>query len=46
MDFDEELKKFLPSVDVDEAEDVIYNRDLTDLLDAMDDILNEKNAKG
>ena len=27
IDFDEEIKKFQPSLEVDEAEDAIYNND-------------------
>ena len=38
IDFEEELKKFKPSLEVEEAEEAIYNQDLTD----MTDILREK----
>ena len=31
IDFEEELKKFHPSLEVDEVEEAIYNHDLTDL---------------
>ena len=31
IDFEEELKKFKPSLEVEEAEDAIYDRDLTDI---------------
>lgn len=41
LDFDEELKKFEPSSEIQEAEDVIYNRDLTDLIDVMQDLLQQ-----
>ncbi len=41
LDFDEELKKFEPSPEIQEAEDVIYNRDLTDLVDVMEDLLKD-----
>ena len=30
INFEEELKKFKPSLEVEEAEDAIYDRDLTD----------------
>ena len=33
IDFEEELKKFHPSLEVEEAEDAIYNQDLTDMAD-------------
>ena len=32
INYEEELKKFHSSLDVNEAEDAIYNRDLTDIL--------------
>ena len=35
IDFEEELKKFEPSMEVEDAEDAIYNRDLTDILQEM-----------
>ena len=31
INYEEELKKFHSSLDVNEAEDAIYNRDLTDM---------------
>ncbi len=41
IDFEEELKKFKPSLEVEEAEDAIYDRDLTDMTDIMQEILRE-----
>ena len=35
IDFEEELKKFHPSVEVEEAEQAIYNKDLTDMTDVL-----------
>ena len=35
INFDEELKKFHPSLEVEGAEDAIYNQDLTDLADVL-----------
>ena len=43
IDFEEELKKFHPSLEVDEVEEAIYNHDLTDLPDLLVEI--EKNRK-
>ncbi len=40
IDFDDELKKFEPSEEINEAEEAVYNRDLTDLTDAMIAIMN------
>ena len=31
IDFEEELKKFQPSLEVEDAEEAIYNHDLTDM---------------
>ncbi len=42
IDFEEEIKKFHPSLEVEEAEDAIYNNDLTDAVDLMVEILKEK----
>lgn len=39
IDFEEELKKFQASLEVEEAEDAIYNRDLTDMTDILREIL-------
>ena len=33
IDFEEELKKFHPSLEVDEVEEAIYKQDLTDAAD-------------
>lgn len=41
IDFEEELKKFKPSLEVEEAEDAIYDRDLTDMTDIMKEIIKE-----
>ncbi len=35
IDFEEELKKFHPSLEVEEAEDAIFNQDLTDMADIL-----------
>ena len=37
LDFEEELKKFQPSLEVEDIEDAVYQEDLT----AMTDILRE-----
>lgn len=33
INFEEELKKFHPSLEIDDAEEAIYNQDLTDVAD-------------
>ncbi len=39
IDFDEEVKKFQPSLEVDEAEDAIYNNDAADVTGVIDRIV-------
>ena len=36
INFEEELKKFHPSLEIDEAEDVIINHNLTDFTDILE----------
>ena len=35
INFDEEIKKFHPSLEVEDAAEAIYNQDLTDMADLM-----------
>ena len=35
IDFEEELKKFHQSLEVEDAEDAIFNQDLTDMADIL-----------
>lgn len=35
LDFEEELKKFHPSLEVGEVEEAVYNHDLSDLTDLL-----------
>ena len=39
IDFNEEIARFQPSLEVDQAEEAIYNNDMTDLADIIDLIL-------
>ena len=41
INFDEELKKFHPSREVEDAEDAIYNQDLTDMADVLVKMIKE-----
>lgn len=41
ISFEEELKKFQPSLEVEEAEEAIYNHDLTDMTDILQEMLKE-----
>ncbi len=41
INYEEELKKFQPSLGVDETEGAIYSRDLTDVIDILKEMLKE-----
>ena len=41
INFEEELKKFHPSLEVEEAEEAIYNQDLTDMADVLVKMVKE-----
>ena len=41
IDFEEELKKFHPSLEVEDAEEAIYNQDLTDMADILVKMVKE-----
>ena len=41
INYDEEIKKFSPSLDIDQAEDAIYNANIKDITDVVLDMLKE-----
>lgn len=41
IDFEEELKKFQPSLEVEEAEEAIYSHNLTDMTDILQEMIKE-----
>ena len=41
IDYEEELKKFEPCLDVADSEGAIYERELTDILDILQEVLRE-----
>lgn len=45
IDFQEELKKFHPSLEVAQAEDAIYNQDLTDMADILVGMVKDSKAE-
>ena len=45
INYEEELKKFHSSLDVNEAEDDIYNRDLTDITDILKELMKDEKKK-
>ena len=44
INFDEEIQKFQPSLEVEDAEDAIYNNDVQDITDLISQILSGKNT--
>lgn len=45
INFDEEIKKFQPSLEVEEAEDAIYNNDVPDLTDLINKIVDDVSVR-
>ena len=41
IDFDEEIKKFQTSLEVDDAEEAIYNNDVPDITDLIAKIMED-----
>ncbi len=42
LDFEEELKKFTPSLEVEDIEQAVYKEDLSDITDIMKDMLEQR----
>ena len=42
LDFDEELRKFKPSLEVEDIEDAVYQEDLSDMSDLLRDVMEKK----
>lgn len=42
LNYEEELKKFKPCLDVDEVENAIYSRDLTDVIDILKEMMKSE----
>ena len=45
IDFDEEIKKFKPSLEVEDAEHAIYNNDVPDITDLINKIVEDLSDK-
>lgn len=45
INFEEELAKYQPSLEVEQAEETIYNNDLTDVTDILKDLLRDLKNK-
>ena len=46
INFEDEIKRFKPSLDVDQLEDAILKVDLTDMNDLMTELMEEALKKG
>ncbi len=45
INYEEELKKFKPCLDVEEVESAIYERDLTDIVDILKEMTINNDGK-
>jgi len=45
INFEEELKKFKPSLEVEQTEEAIYSQDLDDMTDLMKKMMKEAEKK-
>ena len=45
IDFEEEIQRFKPSLDVEAVEDAIVKSDLTDMTDIMMEMIREREGK-
>ena len=41
LDFEEELKKFKPSLEVEDIEDAVYLEDLSDMTDLLREVMDQ-----
>ncbi len=42
LDYEEEIRKFKPSLEVEEIEDAVYQEDLTDMTDLLKQMMDQK----
>ena len=42
LDYEEELKKFKPSLEVDHIENAVYQQDFTDMTDLLKQVMDQK----
>ncbi|MCB6415276.1 hypothetical protein OCV99_00290 [Dorea acetigenes] len=43
LDYEEELKKFQPSLEVQDIEEAVYQEDLTDMSDILREMIEQTN---
>ena len=41
LDFEEELKKFQPSLEVEDIEEAVYQEDMTDMTDILREMMKQ-----
>ena len=41
LDFEEELKKFKPSLEVEDIEEAVYQEDMTDMTDILREMMKQ-----
>ena len=41
LDFEEELKKFKPSLEVEDIEDAVYQEDLSEMTDLLREVMDQ-----
>ena len=41
LNYDEEVKKFQPSLEVEDIEDAVYQEDLTDMTDILREVIQQ-----
>ncbi len=44
INYEEELKKFKPCLEVGEVEEAIHNQELTDVIDIVKEMMDRKNT--
>ena len=42
LDFEEELKKFKPSLEVEDIEDAVYQDEMTDVMDLLNKVMDQQ----
>ena len=43
LDYEEELKKFKPSLEAEDIEDAVYQEDLSDMTDLLKQVMDQNN---
>lgn len=42
LNFEEELKKFKPSLEVEDIEDAVYQEEMTDVMDLLNKVMDQQ----